>query len=104
MGLDRIIFALGGAGRRPLMLTGEDYQRVLEEEGLDVRQVRFRNRLPLAHRLVIGVKGQTTELQQATTDHKRRWSVPPANRSGTAGLRPAGKLKHAPPKASGSRQ
>ena len=80
MGLDRIIFALGGVGRRPLMLTGEDYQRVLEAEGLDVRQVRFRNRLPLAHRLVIGVKG-----------------------SGTAGLRPAGKLKHAPPKAAGSR-
>jgi uncharacterized protein (DUF2062 family) len=109
MGLDRIIFALGGAGRRPFMLTGEEYQRVLEEEGLDVRQVRFRNRLPLAHRLVIGVKG----VDPAGT--------PPANRSGsdqelaggprgypptggTAGLRPAGKLKHAPPKASGSRQ
>ena len=57
MGLDRIIFALGRAGRRPFMLTGEDYQGVLEEEGLDVRQVRFRNRLPLAHRLVIGEKG-----------------------------------------------
>ena len=57
MGFDRIIFALGGAGRRPFMLTGEAYQRALEEEGLDVRQVRFRNRLPLAHRLVIAEKG-----------------------------------------------
>jgi hypothetical protein len=38
------------------MLTGEEYQRVLEEAGLEVRQIRFRNRLPLAHRLVIGVK------------------------------------------------
>jgi 2-polyprenyl-6-hydroxyphenyl methylase/3-demethylubiquinone-9 3-methyltransferase len=56
MGLDRIVFALGGAGRRPFMLTGEEYQRVLEEEGLNVRQVRFRNRLPLAHRLVIGFR------------------------------------------------
>jgi 2-polyprenyl-6-hydroxyphenyl methylase/3-demethylubiquinone-9 3-methyltransferase len=56
MGLDRIVFALGRAGRRPFMLTGETYQRVLEDEGLDVRQVRFRNRLPLAHRLVIGVR------------------------------------------------
>jgi uncharacterized protein (DUF2062 family) len=61
MGLDRIIFALGGVGRRPLMLTGEDYQRVLEEEGLDVRQVRFRNRLPLAHRLVIGFRNPGTD-------------------------------------------
>jgi 2-polyprenyl-6-hydroxyphenyl methylase/3-demethylubiquinone-9 3-methyltransferase len=57
MGLDRIVFAMGGAGQRPFMLTGEAYQRVLEEKGLDVRQVRFRNRLPLAHRLVIAEKG-----------------------------------------------
>ena len=56
MGLDRIVFALGRAGRRPFMLTGEAYQRVLEDAGLHVRQVRFRNRLPLAHRLVIAVK------------------------------------------------
>jgi hypothetical protein len=45
------------------MLTGEAYQRVLEDEGLDVRQVRFRNRLPLAHRLVIGVKAASGSRQ-----------------------------------------
>jgi 2-polyprenyl-6-hydroxyphenyl methylase/3-demethylubiquinone-9 3-methyltransferase len=61
MGLDHIVFALGGAGRRPFMLTGDAYQRVLEEKGLDVRQVRFRNRLPLAHRLVIAVRRPGTD-------------------------------------------
>jgi uncharacterized protein (DUF2062 family) len=53
MGLDRIVFALGGAGRRPLMLPGQAYHRALEDAGLWVRQIRFRNRLPLAHRLFI---------------------------------------------------
>jgi uncharacterized protein (DUF2062 family) len=53
MALDRIIFTLGGAGRRPLMLSGPAYQRALEDAGLRTRQIRFRNRLPLAHRLFI---------------------------------------------------
>jgi trans-aconitate methyltransferase len=56
MGLDRIIFAMGGAGRQPLMLSGEAYYRALEDAGLQVRQIRFRNRLPLAHRLFIAGK------------------------------------------------
>lgn len=56
MGLDRIIFALGGAGQRPLMLPVEAYDRALEDAALHVRQVRFRNRLPLAHRLFIASK------------------------------------------------
>lgn len=56
MGLDRIVFALGGAGRRPLMLPAEAYHRALEDAGLEVRQIRFRNRLPLAHRLFIAGK------------------------------------------------
>ena len=143
MGLDRIIFALGRAGRRPFMLTGEAYQRVLEDEGLDVRQVRFRNRLPLAHRLVIGVKGApgsegqdrksrlvlggadplvgvpsgpgrprpaagttTISLLQGasrpTGASAADQGVRPTKPLGTASLRPASKLKHAPPKASGS--
>jgi 2-polyprenyl-6-hydroxyphenyl methylase/3-demethylubiquinone-9 3-methyltransferase len=146
MGLDRVVFALGRAGRRPSMLTGEEYQRVLEDAGLDVRQVRFRNRLPLAHRLVIAVKaGPGSRGQDRKTTLNRvqvvPWvgqALPPANRSGSdqelAGesacptffhgisravgpfkqgrknriekplawpaFRPAGKLKHAPPKAS----
>ena len=62
MGLDRIVFALGKAGRRPLMLTGEDYQSALEDAGLEVRQVCFRNRLPLAHRLVVA--------ERVLTDHE----------------------------------
>ena len=56
MGLDRIVFAMGGAGRRPLMLPGEAYHRALEDAGLQVRQIRFHNRLPLAHRLFIAAK------------------------------------------------
>jgi hypothetical protein len=90
MGLDRIVFALGGAGRRPLMLTGEEYQRVLEEEGLEVRQVRFRNRLPLAHRLVIGVKGESGS--EGQDQGLAGESACPTT---------AGKLKHAPPKQGG---
>jgi uncharacterized protein (DUF2062 family) len=53
MGLDRIVFTLGGAGRRPLMLPAEAYHRALEDAGLQVRQIPFRNRLPLAHSLFI---------------------------------------------------
>ena len=56
MGVDRIIFALSGAGHRPLMLPGAAYQRALEDAALQVRQIRFRNRLPLAHRLFIASK------------------------------------------------
>jgi uncharacterized protein (DUF2062 family)/2-polyprenyl-3-methyl-5-hydroxy-6-metoxy-1,4-benzoquinol methylase len=56
MGLDRVVFTLGGAGRRPSMLPGPAYQRALEDAGLQVRQIRFRNRLPLAHRLFIASK------------------------------------------------
>jgi hypothetical protein len=38
------------------MLPGEAYHRALEDAGLQVRQIRFHNRLPLAHRLFIAAK------------------------------------------------
>ena len=43
-------------GRRPLMLSAPQYQRVLENAGMQVEDRRFRNRLPLAHILFIAKK------------------------------------------------
>jgi uncharacterized protein (DUF2062 family)/SAM-dependent methyltransferase len=56
MAFDRLIFACGRAGSRPLILPGADYQRVLENAGMQVEERRFRNRLPLAHILFIAKK------------------------------------------------
>ncbi len=56
MAFDRLIFACGRAGVRPLMLSASEYHSVLENAGMQVEQRRFRNRLPLAHILFIAKK------------------------------------------------
>ena len=56
MAFDRIIFACGRTGRRPVMLPAAEYSRVLEIAGMQVEELRFRNRLPLAHILFIARK------------------------------------------------
>jgi len=56
MAFDRIIFACGRAGVRPLTLPAAEYSRVLKIAGMQVEERRFRNRLPLAHILFIARK------------------------------------------------
>lgn len=56
MAFDRLIFACGRAGVRPLMLSAAEYHSVLENAGMQVEERRFRNRLPLAHILFIAKK------------------------------------------------
>jgi len=56
MAFDRLIFACGRAGVRPLTLPAAQYHRVLENAGMQVEERRFRNRLPLAHILFIAKK------------------------------------------------
>ncbi len=56
MAFDRLIFACGGAGVRPLMLSAAEYRSALENAGMQVEERRFRNRLPLAHILFIAKK------------------------------------------------
>jgi len=53
---DRLIFAWGRAGMRPLMLPAAEYRSVLESSGMQVEQRQFRNRLPLAHILFVAKK------------------------------------------------
>lgn len=53
MAFDRLIFAFGRAGMRPLTLPAAAYRSVLENAGMRVEECRFRNRLPLAHILFI---------------------------------------------------
>jgi uncharacterized protein (DUF2062 family) len=53
---DRLIFACGRAGTRPLILPAAEYYRVLEEAGMQVEEQRFRNLLPLAHILFVAKK------------------------------------------------
>ena len=56
MAFDRLIFACGRAGVRPLTLPAAQYHSVLENAGMQVEERRFRNRLPLAHILFIAKK------------------------------------------------
>jgi uncharacterized protein (DUF2062 family)/trans-aconitate methyltransferase len=56
MAFDRLIFACGRAGIRPLTLCAAEYRKVLEGAGMRVEECRFRNRLPLAHILFIARK------------------------------------------------
>jgi uncharacterized protein (DUF2062 family) len=56
MAFDRLIFACGHAGVRPLMLPTAEYHRVLENAGMRVEERPFRNRLPLAHILFVARK------------------------------------------------
>jgi uncharacterized protein (DUF2062 family)/SAM-dependent methyltransferase len=56
MAFDRLIFAWGRAGVRPLTLSAAEYRDALEKAGMQVEERRFRNRLPLAHILFITTK------------------------------------------------
>jgi len=56
MAFDRLIFACGRAGVRPLMLPAAEYHSVLENAGMHVKERPFRNRLPLAHILFVARK------------------------------------------------
>lgn len=56
MAFDRLIFAYGGVGVRPLMLSAAEYRGALENAGMQLEERRFRNRLPLAHILFIARK------------------------------------------------
>jgi uncharacterized protein (DUF2062 family)/SAM-dependent methyltransferase len=56
MAFDRLIFAWGRAGVRPLMLSAAEYRGALEKAGMQVEERRFRNRLPLVHILFIAKK------------------------------------------------
>ena len=53
LALDRLLFTYERTGTRPLTLSVPQYQRVLEDAGMQVETRRFRNRLPLAHILFI---------------------------------------------------
>jgi len=53
LALDRLLFSYERTGTRPLILSAPQYQRVLEDAGMQVETRRFRNRLPLAHILFI---------------------------------------------------
>src|ERR1700722_19609286 len=56
MALERLIFAYGGDGLRPQMLSIAEYRGALENAGLQFEERRFQNRLPLAQVLFIGRK------------------------------------------------
>ncbi len=56
MAFDRLIFAWGRAGVRPVMLSAAEYRGALQKAGMQVEERRFRNRLPLAHILFIAKK------------------------------------------------
>jgi uncharacterized protein (DUF2062 family)/trans-aconitate methyltransferase len=59
MAFDRLIFAFGPAGIRPLTLHAAEYRSALENAGMRVDECRFRNHLPLAHILFIARKPLT---------------------------------------------
>ena len=61
MAFDRLIFACGRAGVRPLMLSAAEYRSVLENAGMQVEERRFRNLLPLAHILFVAKKPMAKE-------------------------------------------
>jgi uncharacterized protein (DUF2062 family) len=56
MAFDRLMFACGRAGVRPLTLSAAEYRGALAKAGMQVKERRFRNRLPLAHILFIAEK------------------------------------------------
>jgi uncharacterized protein (DUF2062 family)/SAM-dependent methyltransferase len=59
MAFERLIFACRHHDLRPQILSIADYRRVLESAGMRLEERRFKNRLPLAHVLVIARKPVT---------------------------------------------
>jgi uncharacterized protein (DUF2062 family) len=58
---DRLIFLSGGSGVAPLTLPVEQYRQALERAGMQIAERRFRNRLPLAHILIVAIKPPASE-------------------------------------------
>ena len=56
MAFERLIFACGGVGFRPRMLSNADYRHVLENAGMQMEERHFQNRLPLTHVLFVARK------------------------------------------------
>ncbi|HLV88926.1 MAG TPA: DUF2062 domain-containing protein [Candidatus Sulfotelmatobacter sp.] len=56
MAFERLIFASSGAGVRPTILSIADYRSVLENAGMQLEEHPFKNRLPLAHILLVARK------------------------------------------------
>ncbi len=56
MALERLMFACGGVGFRPRMLSIAEYRGVLENASMRLEERHFRNRLPLTHVLFIARK------------------------------------------------
>jgi uncharacterized protein (DUF2062 family)/trans-aconitate methyltransferase len=54
-----LIFAIGGDGFRPRVLSIAEYRSALENAGMQLEERRFQNRLPLAHVLFIARKPST---------------------------------------------
>jgi O-methyltransferase involved in polyketide biosynthesis len=56
MAFERLIFAIGGDGFRPRVLSIVEYRSVLENAGMQLEERRLRNRLPLVHVLFVARK------------------------------------------------
>jgi SAM-dependent methyltransferase len=56
LAFDRLIFMWGRTGVRSLTLSAAQYRSVLDNAGMQVQELRFRNRLPLAHILFVAKK------------------------------------------------
>jgi SAM-dependent methyltransferase len=56
--LDRLIFSVGSAGKRPTHLPADVYRRWLEGLGFTVRELHHRNRLPLSHVVFVATKAE----------------------------------------------
>jgi uncharacterized protein (DUF2062 family)/trans-aconitate methyltransferase len=64
MAFERLIFACRHHNLRPEILSIADYRRVLESEGMQLQERRFKNRLPLAHVLIVARKPVTQSTHQ----------------------------------------
>lgn len=56
MGFERLLFACGGDSVRPRILPIGEYRSMLQNAGMQLEERRFKNRLPLAHVLLVARK------------------------------------------------
>jgi uncharacterized protein (DUF2062 family)/2-polyprenyl-3-methyl-5-hydroxy-6-metoxy-1,4-benzoquinol methylase len=61
LGFDWLLFSAEHVGRRPLMLSAEQYHDALVEAGMRVEMRRFRNLLPFAHILFLARRAAESE-------------------------------------------
>jgi uncharacterized protein (DUF2062 family)/trans-aconitate methyltransferase len=59
---ERLIFACRHNDLRPEILSIAEYRRVLENAGMKIEERRFKNRLPLAHVLIVARKSVTESM------------------------------------------